>query len=463
MIPVFHAFLTVAFRQLQVRSRGKVTSCQPSTIISTPPKGFKNFPFQYHEEVDVLIEDITNTGAGVARKNIGNESNWVIFCPLVLPGELVRVRVYKNEKSYSEADLVRVISPSEDRITPQCKYFSVCGGCQYQHMAIESQRRWKRNQVRSQLEKYATLENIEVNEVLGTDNHFFYRSKITPHYDSPTKKSPALKIGFQRRGTRDIVDIDECIIATPQINSKLSELRSQIQSSYSNEASKPARGATLLLRQCEEGVEVDNRKLITERVGNLIFKFKAGEFFQNNAYILPKLVDYVISESRGVGGDPPRFLVDAYCGSGLFSIASAHSFEKTFGVEISRLAVNAAINNAKINNITNAEFMCGEAERIFDRVRHLPRDETAVLLDPPRKGCDENVRQLLHIFLSLTPLTLTLNLYNPFKTLINASKNKTKYKNKTSEVRISFKNCMNLYDFIEAQNQQLYYYCYLIH
>lgn len=390
------------YRGMQTRflSQSQIQSVHESSS-SSPPKKFQPFPFQYHEELDVIIEDITNTGVGVARKDLdlGNDinTNWVIFCPLVLPGEHVRVKIYRNEKNYSEADLVKVIIPSEDRIEPKCEYFAKCGGCQYQHMNIESQRIWKRNQVRTQLSRYAGLQDAKINDVIGTDDYFFYRSKLTPHYDVPYS-SHEVKIGFQKRGTRIIVDIDQCIIATPDINERYKTKREEIKASMA--ISKPKKGATLLFRQCEEGVETDFRKVITEKVGNLTFKFKAGEFFQNNAFMLPKMVDYVIDQASGRDcagqGEGIKYMIDAYCGSGLFSLSASHLFEKVYGVEISRLAVDAAVQNAQLNGITNVEFLCGVSEGIFEKVKNLPREQTVILLDPPRKGCDDEfLSQLL--------------------------------------------------------------------
>ena len=142
----------------------------------------------------------------------------------------------------------------------------------------------------------------------------------------------------------------------------------------------------MLFRECDEGVETDNRKVVTQTVHGTVFKFKAGEFFQNNAFVLPMMVSHVISQATGHGC---KFLIDAYSGSGLFSLCASKSFQNVLGVEISQLAVNAAIENAKLNGILNAEFVCGTADAIFAKAVHLPNDETVVILDPPRKGCDE--------------------------------------------------------------------------
>eukprot|EP01041_Mallomonas_annulata_P005084 gene5084-10176_t len=358
---------------------------------SPVPKKFTPVPYQYHQELTVDIEDLTNEGLGIARHN-----GWVIMVPLVIPGEKVVLRIFRNHPNYSEADLVKIVEPSPNRVTAQCQYFEVCGGCQYQHISIESQRVWKKQQVISLLQRLGGINNITVNDAVGTSNLYEYRTKITPHYDS-LKEGKPIKIGFQQRGTRIITDIEKCIIATPAINKKYSEFRESLLTKYSNQTqiNLPKKGATLLFRECEEGVETNFRATITQIVENISFKFKAGEFFQNNAFILPLLVQHVISQAQGHNCD---HLIDTYCGSGLFALTASSHFKFIYGIEISDFAIIAATNSAEINNIKNVKFQCGKSEAIFDKVKSVPADRTVVVIDPPRKGCDEEFLNQLFLF-----------------------------------------------------------------
>ena len=123
-----------------------------------------------------------------------------------------------------------------------------------------------------------------------------------------------------------------------------------------------------------------------ERVGNLIFQFRAGEFFQNNPFILSELVNYVIQQSQP---QESSFLIDAYCGSGLFGISAASYFKNVIGIEISREGFLGAQANAELNRISNTEFILGDASSIFDAIDSTFRPCT-LLIDPPRKGCDQN-------------------------------------------------------------------------
>lgn len=177
----------------------------------------------------MLIEDITNLGSGVGRVDLSDGSKWVIMVPNVIAGEKVKVKIYKNYDSYSEGELVEVQTASPDRVDAPCPYFSTCGGCQYQHITIATQRRWKKAQVLNVLRRIGqlTLEDKDVNDVVGTDHHYGYRTKLTPHYDVPRARK-AVKIGFQMKGSRNIVDIDQCIIASSLINTKYADERQRI-------------------------------------------------------------------------------------------------------------------------------------------------------------------------------------------------------------------------------------------
>ena len=144
------------------------------------------------------------------------------------------------------------------------------------------------------------------------------------------------------------------------------------------------RGGTLLLRETLEGVVTNPKQTVSEKVGKLVFQFKAGEFFQTNPFILKELVDYVIAEANP---QQNKSLVDSYCGGGLFSLSAAGQFEKVVGVEISRDGFEGAIMNAKINQIKNAEFFLGDSSSIFSELSEIPKP-CSLVVDPPRKGCD---------------------------------------------------------------------------
>lgn len=357
---------------------------------------FNDRPFAYHAELELEIATLTNLGVGLARVPHPEDpaARWVVMVPFTLPGERVRARVFRNHKNYSEADLVEILQASPDRVAePPCPLFGRCGGCQYQHLAYPAQLEWKRRQVEELLKHMAGIE-FPVSPVVGSPKEFGYRSKITPHFHPPRPGAdPAeLPIGFLRQGTRfDIVDVPACPIATTAINAELSAARGRVRAKAA--AGDYARGGTLLLREASGQVTTDYDAVVTESVADperpeappLRLKFLARDFFQNNPFILPAFTAYVRSQAAASGA---RFLVDAYCGSGLFALVCAPAFERVAGIEISESSVAFARKNAELNGIANATFRAGDASAIFAGLE-FPAAETAVVIDPPRKGCDE--------------------------------------------------------------------------
>ena len=364
------------------------------------PKNFIPTPFEYHQELELRIDHLANLGMGVGRVD-----GWVVMVPFVIPGELVKVRIYRNHSHYSEADLLEIIEPSEYRVTPKCALFSACGGCQYQHIDYEEQLRIKTQQVQELLKKNGDIE-FSVSLAKSSKQVYGYRSKITPHYNRPDKNGEQ-PIGFLKYGRRhDIVDVEQCVIATDAINQALPEMREK--AIMEGGKKRRQRGGTLLLRETLEGVINNPKAVVSEKVGALTFQFKAGEFFQNNPFILPDLVEFVKSHASS---DEITHLVDAYCGVGLFALSLSEAFESVVGVEISEAAIQLAKVNAQIHAIDNVRFQIGKAEAIFQHIK-FSGENTSVIIDPPRKGCDlAFIEQLLEfnprkiIYVSCDPAT----------------------------------------------------------
>ncbi len=363
-----------------------------------PPKKFVPIPFAYHQEIELEIDSLTNLGAGVGRVD-----GWVVFVPFALPDEKVRARVHRNDKNCSHADLMEVLTPSPDREAPRCPLFGDCGGCQYQHLDYDKQLDWKTRQVGELMQHMAGI-GFPVNRCLTTEQTWHYRSKITPHFDRP-RDGVIGEIGFLAHGRRSqLVDVPQCEIAMAEINDALPGIRAGIRA-------RPhdfKRGSTVLIRATAGGVETDFKATASERVGDLTFRFLAGDFFQNNPFILPLFTGYV---ARMASAEGARFLVDAYCGSGLFALTLARHFEKVAGVEVSETSCEWARQNAAANGISNASFLTASAEHIFAEIG-FNAAETAVVIDPPRKGCTpEFIAQLVEfgparlVYVSCDPAT----------------------------------------------------------
>lgn len=366
--------------------------------MDTPPRRFVPHPFAYHQEIELQIDTLSNRGDGVGRVD-----GWVVFVPFTLPGEKVIARIYRNEKNCSHADLVRVLTPSADRVEPRCPVYGYCGGCQYQHLKYEAQLEWKTTQVADLLRLQGGIDH-PVLPAIPSPLLYGYRSKITPHFHKP-KDAKMGNIGFLRTDSRtEVCDVQQCPIAMEPINAALPSLRRQVQQA----AALYKRGATLLMRVSEGAVLTNPHAVCTEQVGELSFHFLAGDFFQNNPAILPAFTGYVAQQACESGA---RFLVDAYCGCGLFALSLAAHFEQVIGVEVSESSADWARSNAAANGISHASFLAASAEAIFEQVT-FPAEQTAVVIDPPRKGCDDVfLRQLFAfgpkrvIYVSCNPAT----------------------------------------------------------
>ncbi len=358
-------------------------------------------PFARGAELELEITTLTNMGQGLARVPLATApgddatapddaddapavapgTGWVVLTPFALPGERVRVRVWRNQRNFSDADLLEVLRPAPERTTPPCPLFTRCGGCQYQNFDYTAQLEWKRRQVAELLRHMARIEH-PVNPVVPSPRTYGYRSKITPHFGRPAPGSPPA-IGFLRAGNRHaILDVERCPLATDAINARLAVERAAIRARAA--AGGYRTGATLLLRDSADAVVTDPAAVIRERVEGLELRFPAGEFFQNNPFVLEAFTRHVRERAAGDGA---RFLVDAYCGSGLFCLTAARAFERAIGIEISEPSIRWARENAAANGLDNCTFVAGDAAAIFARVGFDPA-ATAVVIDPPRKGSD---------------------------------------------------------------------------
>jgi 23S rRNA (uracil1939-C5)-methyltransferase/tRNA (uracil-5-)-methyltransferase len=337
------------------------------------PRKFKAEPYEWHEVVELKIEALSNLGAGIAKPD-----GWVVFVPFALPGERIRAKVWRNETNCTHADLVEILEPSPDRIEPHCPHFATCGGCQYQHLPYEKQLEWKTRQVGELLWHMVGIE-AEVKATIPSPKQWGYRSKITPHFQRP-KPGEDFPIGFLEfnRRTR-LVDVYNCPIAMDEINEVLQPIRDDVK----RRAAEYKKGATLLLRATEDRVETDHRAPVSEKVGDLKFNFLAGDFFQNNPFILDSFTGHAAEQAKGPN---QKYLLDAYCGSGLFGLTLAKNFEQVVGIELSETSADWARRNAKTNGIENASFIASSAEALFADIT-FPPEQTSVLIDPPRKGC----------------------------------------------------------------------------
>ncbi|MDQ8201520.1 class I SAM-dependent RNA methyltransferase [Pelagicoccus sp. SDUM812003] len=361
------------------------------------PKNFRPDPYQYHEEIELEIETLTNMGQG-----LGRHDGWVIMVRFALPGERVKVRIYRNDKNFSEADLIDVLRPSPHRVAAPCPVFTECGGCQYQNFDYPTQLEWKTKQVQELLWHMARIKH-DVLPAIPSPKQYAYRSKLTPHFEKP-RRDGKVTVGFLKAGSRfNYVEIDRCPLVSDEMNAALSRLKAETQARQDRKPFK--KGGTLLIREHLDGVTTDPKAIIREQVGDVIFSFPAGEFFQNNPSILESFTRYVSGKAAESGA---THLVDAYCGSGLFCLTAAKRFKEAVGIEVSEHSVQYAVKNAEANQLDNARFVVGDAASIFSQI-DFPGSDSAVIIDPPRKGSNEDFLSQLIAFGPRTVVYVSCN------------------------------------------------------
>lgn len=326
----------------------------------------------------MTVEDIAFGGEGVARLE-----GFVVFVPFVAVGEEVEIEITEVKRQFARARLVRVIRPSPHRVQPECRHFGACGGCQYQHLAYEEQLRVKRKQIQDLMQRIAGLDPALVRPVLPCPRPYGYRNRIMvrSQWQRPKQR---LVIGFLRHDCGLVEELEECRIAEPEISARIAEVRAN---------PPPKGGLKVVLRKFPEGWELP-----------------PDSFFQNNFHMLPGLVEAVRTRLRDAGC---RQLLDLYCGVGFFALELADLVERYVGVELDLRAVRAARVNAERRGRLNGEFLMGRAEDLLpELLAQVPAEETAVIVDPPRKGCAPSliaklaeVRPAQLLYVSCNPAT----------------------------------------------------------
>ena len=335
------------------------------------------------QRVTVQIDDIAFGGEGVGRVD-----GFVVFVPLVIEGETVEATITEVKKNFARAELEKVVTPAETRIEPECSYFGDCGGCQYQHMTYEAQLAMKQKQVADLFERIGGFANDIVTPVVPCPQPFHYRNRILvrSQWNGKAKK---LLVGFRKRNSHWVVEIDKCKIAEPALNAQIPEVR----------ANPPKRG----------GIKVNLRITPEDWI------VPDHSFFQTNYFMLPRMVEAVRKVFQSSGSE---YLIDTYCGVGFFAIELASLAKRYAGVEYDKGAIKAARENATQFGGDNGEFIEGRTEDLLpELLAKFDAGKTSVILDPPRKGCApaamdqlRDVKPAQVIYISCHPATLARDL-----------------------------------------------------
>ena len=383
---------------------------------------------QVGSELDLHILDIASDGRGVARLDDGR----VALIEDVIDGELVRARVSAVRKKHLEAELVEVLEHSVHRAEPPCPIYGPCGGCRYQHMDYPHQLELKTKQVHDALQRIGGLDKIEVEPTVACPLPYGYRNKIALH--SMGKRQGERYLGFRARHGRDLLPVEQCLIAEEGINAAVAAVQKHIRESqlpgrlphqvvfrsdgrqaYQDWLVPPPPEAPLPPKtfDVEEDLLPGGRVLVPDTA-----------FYQTNYATHRLLLNVVRSEveqlAESLGSLP--YLVDAYCGVGIFLLLLADLVGEGVGIESHKGAIRAATATAERAGVTNLRFLRGEVARTLPGLLNelLPAhgaEKGVILVDPPRAGMDpETVAELVRrgvgtlIYVSCNPSTLARDL-----------------------------------------------------
>jgi 23S rRNA (uracil1939-C5)-methyltransferase len=325
--------------------------------------------------LEVRIEKIVPRGVGLAFAE-----GLTLFVSLAAPGDVVSVRIRELKGKTAFAEIESVVESSLHRITPPCEYFGTCGGCDFQQMSYPAQLAAKVGIIRDNLHRIGKIEYEGEIPIIPSPAEFGYRLRAQWHIDSPSKR-----IGYYRRNSRDLVDIERCIILTPQLQSKLTELRSSMpweifsSDKVQIDAVTGDDGQTSVF---SPELPETERKIAFTAYGEK-FRFSARSFFQGNKFLIDKLVEVALGDTTGAHA------LDLYCGVGLFTLPLARRFANVIGIEEHDGAVHFAQRNAAEAGLTNVEFRADNVRRHLANI--VESDLDFVLLDPPRFGTEKEM------------------------------------------------------------------------
>ncbi len=316
---------------------------------------------------EVTITDLDHQGRGIGRIN-----NKIIFIPNTIPGEIVEVEITKDKKKFMEGKVVRFLKKSEDRIENNCPYYPKCGGCQLLHMPYLKQLDYKQNKMRNILNRYG-LESVTLKDIVASPNPFHYRNKATFQNENH-------KLGYFEEESYHFIPIDNCLLLDEKINENIKNL--------------PTNQGKVIVRSNQKEITYEEEKKVMHTIVDFNFLVSLPSFFQINDSVTPLLYGKVKEYLHPTKEDT---VLDLYCGTGTIGIFVSRDVRKVIGIEKCKEAVLDAKENAKINDISNIEFICGDAGVETKKLKEKP---TSIIIDPPRFGLN---KETIDIILSLEP------------------------------------------------------------
>ena len=389
--------------------------------------------------VTLTIEDM-----GVDGEGIGHVDGCTLFVKDALIGDVITAKIMKMKKNYGYARLMEILTPSKDRVEPKCAYHKQCGGCQIQALSYEKQLDYKKKKVLNNITRIGGLEKLPEFDLIGMEDPYQYRNKA--QFPFGTDKNGEVVTGFYAGRTHSIISNTKCYLGVEE-NQQILEIILAHLKKYNIPAYDEQTGKGLLrhvlirkgfttkeLMVClilngtrmpevkelvEELVKIPGmtsitinvntkqtnvimgqemrsvwgQDYITDYIGNVKYQISPLSFFQVNPVQTRKLYERALEYADVESGET---VWDLYCGIGTISLFLAQRAKQVYGVEIVPQAIEDAKHNAKLNGFTNAEFYVGKAEEVLPKkYREEGTKADVIVVDPPRKGCDEALLQTI--------------------------------------------------------------------
>lgn len=391
--------------------------------------------FKKNSTVTVTIEDMGHDGEGIGKVN-----GYALFVKDAVIGDVVEAKIMKVKKNYAYARLMKIISPSPKRVTPRCSFARQCGGCQIQTLAYEEQLAYKERKIYNNLQRIGGFAEVLMEPIVGMEEPYYYRNKA--QFPVGVDKDGHVVTGFYAGRTHDIINNHKCCLGVAQNEEILERVIGHMENygvpAYNEKIGKGLVRHVLIrygfstkeimvclvvngdrvpkseeliesLRKIEGmtsiclnvnkernnvilGKEVKvlwGQGYITDEMGGISYQISPLSFYQVNPVQTEKLYGLVL-EYAGLTGKETVW--DLYCGIGTISLFLAQKAKQVYGVEIVPEAIRDAQRNAMINGIENAAFFVGKAEEVLPaRYETEGIHADVIVVDPPRKGCDESL------------------------------------------------------------------------
>lgn len=338
-------------------------------------------------ELTVKIEKIVPNGYGLAFAE-----GLTVFVALAAAGDKLRVRVREKKGKVAFAEIVEILEPSPDRAAPECRYFGRCGGCDFQQLNYETQLAAKVGIIKDCLTRIGKINYEKEIEIIASPKPYRYRSRAQWHADTRARK-----IGYFKRCSHEIIDVENCPILDDALEKTLGNFRRDL-----NWEEFWAEKIEIETASAEGEVSVYSAELI-EPTREISFdaygekySYDAGSFFQGNQFLIERLIDSAV---KGASGE---IALDLFCGVGLFSLPLARKFTKVFGVETSEKTIGFAQKNSENAKLANVEFSAASVGEFLSENRFEKID--FILLDPPRVGAE---RETIDAILKLKPAQIS--------------------------------------------------------